>query len=384
MFWIISLAVFILILSFLVFIHELGHFFTAKKFGIKVEEFGMGIPPRAWGKKFGETLYSLNWLPIGGFVKIKGEDMTDFDPKDKHNFQNKKPWQRAIVLVAGVFMNFVFAVAVLYGLLSINGFKSSPIVEMSDYDFKFGKVNYINNVVSGVDPKSNGVNSGIRPGDIIQKLQIGQDVKDVKDINDIKTFLKDKENDEVIVHTVNINTSIAGQYKFKPIYYEQIGQAGLGVSLVRAIQLDYSTNLVDTLFSGFMHSVNIMGYSFDVLGNMIGISFEQKTLEPVSQGVSGPVGIYGAVDAVLSQGGPNMIYTILDLMALLSLSLAFMNLLPLPALDGGRLVFVIFEWITGKRPSQKLESIVHQVGFMLLIGLIIIITFKDVWMMWVG
>ena len=382
MFGIISFVLFILILSFLVFIHELGHFFTAKKFGIKVEEFGMGLPPRAWGKKFGETLYSLNWLPLGGFVKIKGEDIDEYEPSDQHNFQNKKPWQRSIVLLAGVFMNFVFAVFLLYFLLGLNGFKSAPLVELSDYKFAFGQVNYIDNIVSAVDVDSNGASSGIKPGDIIKKLQIGEEVKEIGSVADIKEFVKGRENDDVMVYTVDINTREEQIYKFKPKFYEQIGQAGLGVSMVRAIELDYS-NGSDKYFAGFMHSVNIMGYSFSVMGEMIGISVKEKSLEPVSQGVSGPVGIYGAVNAVISSGGPNMVYTILDLMALLSLSLAFMNLLPIPALDGGRLVFVLFEWLTGKRASPKIENAMHQIGFMFLIGLIILITFKDIRMAFV-
>src|SRR3990167_9173585 len=108
------LLLFLLILSVLVFIHELGHFLSARYFGIDVEEFGLGIPPRAWGKKIGKTLYSLNWLPIGGFVKIKGEDFDDFDPKDKTNFLSKKPWQQGVVLIAGVVMNFILAVFIFY------------------------------------------------------------------------------------------------------------------------------------------------------------------------------------------------------------------------------------------------------------------------------
>lgn len=123
-----SIVIFLFILSFLVFIHELGHFLSARKFGVKVDEFGLGIPPRAWGKKVGETIYSLNWLPIGGFVKIRGEDLEDYDPKDPENFMNKKPWQRSVILLAGIFMNFVFAVIVFYFLLASNGWKSSPLV----------------------------------------------------------------------------------------------------------------------------------------------------------------------------------------------------------------------------------------------------------------
>src|SRR3990167_7537244 len=112
-----AIVIFIIILSILVFIHELGHFISARKFGIKVDEFGIGIPPRAWGKKIGNTLYSINWLPLGGFVKIRGDDFDEYNAKDKNNFMNKKPWQQAVVLCAGVFMNAVLAVIIFQVIL---------------------------------------------------------------------------------------------------------------------------------------------------------------------------------------------------------------------------------------------------------------------------
>ena len=145
-----AIVIFIIILSILVFIHELGHFISARKFGIKVDEFGIGIPPRAWGKKIGNTLYSINWLPLGGFVKIRGDDFDEYNAKDKNNFMNKKPWQQAVVLCAGVFMNAVLAVIIFQVILSFQGFRSSPVMLLGDFQFPFGSEVKIQNIIVGL------------------------------------------------------------------------------------------------------------------------------------------------------------------------------------------------------------------------------------------
>src|SRR3989344_3884685 len=130
-----SIIIFILILSILVLIHELGHFIMAKRSGIGVEEFGFGLPPRIWGRKVGETIYSLNWLPFGGFVKLVGEDSTDEKRTQKNSFYTKHIRQRAMVVVAGVFMNLILAVVIFYIVIAALGFKVSlPL--LVDHKFK--------------------------------------------------------------------------------------------------------------------------------------------------------------------------------------------------------------------------------------------------------
>lgn len=372
-----SIIIFFLILSFLVFIHELGHFLSARKFGIKVDEFGIGIPPRAWGKKIGETLYSLNWLPIGGFVKIRGEDFEDYDPKDPENFINKKPWQKSVVLLAGIFMNFVFAVIVFYFLLASNGWKSSPLLVLADYNFPFGDRVELNNIVMGLAPDSSAEKAGVDYGDQILKLSTADTSIEPKTTEELINFVADKENQEIEVVTKNINTNETDVYQVVPTYNEELERSVLGVQLGEVVQITYLTP-AQKLFSGFTHSVNIMGYSFKVMGSLISTSVETKDIAPVAQGVSGPVGIYGAVNSIAQVGGNQMFKAILDLMALLSLSLAIMNLLPFPALDGGRWVFVLYQWFTGKLPSQKIEARAHQIGFAVLLIFIVIVTFKDI------
>ncbi len=378
MFVLLPIILFILILSVLVFIHEMGHFMAARFFGIKVEEFGLGIPPRAWGKKIGETLYSINWLPLGGFVRIKGEDFIDYKPNDERNFLNKKPWQQAVVLVAGVVMNLILAVTIFYFILATNGWKSSPLLLLNDYKFPFGNVVEVPNIIVFMEEDSPALNAGMEFADQIQTLSYMDETISVNSVEDVKAFLSDKPDSEIRIEAVNINTDERNIYTVIPEYNENIDQPALGVSLGEAVQLTY-TSPAQKLTAGFSHSANVLSYSMSVFGNLISRSVQEKSFEPVSAGVSGPVGIFGAVRSILSTGGPKVPMVILDLTALLSLSLAFMNLLPIPALDGGRLVFVITEWITGKRPSAALESKAHQVGFAILLGLIAVITLKDIW-----
>ena len=375
---IISLLVFLIILSLLVFIHELGHFLTAKKFGIKVEEFGMGLPPRAWGKKIGETIYSINWLPLGGFVKINGEDAIEkVDQNDQTNFMNKKPWQRSVVLIAGVTMNFILALIIFYIILGLNGFKSYPLMLLNDHNFKFTDVIKIPAIVTYMEEDSPAKQSGMKYGDSITALEFEDQKVQIKSVDDLRDFVKDKEGKEVQVFAFNMETDQTNTYKVTPRYYDSIQQPALGVSLAEGVVLDYSRG-AKPAFAGFAHTYNVMSYSISIMKDLVSSSFQQKTIEPVSQGVSGPIGIFGAVDSVVQNAGKKTLVTLLDLTALLSLSLAVMNLLPIPALDGGRLVFVLYEWVSKKRVSQKVEAWAHNIGYLLLIGLLILITFKDI------
>lgn len=372
-----SIVIFLLILSLLVFIHELGHFVSARKFGVRVEEFGLGLPPRALGKKIGETIYSLNWLPIGGFVRIKGEDFEDYDPNDDENFINKHPWKKSVILLAGIFMNLVLAVGIFYFVLGTAAWRSAPLVVLADYDFPYGTTVEVPNVVMGLAINSPADEAGMEFGDQIISVSYEDQYAEPKNTEDLRVFLEDKTDLPVQISTKNINTEEENTYTVTPVYNETIDQAALGVQLGEVVQLDYSKPK-QKAFAGFSHSVNIMGYSFKVMSSLVSASFEARDVRPVAQGVSGPVGMFSAVQSINQFAGDKAFLALLDLTALLSLSLAIMNLLPLPALDGGRWVFVLYEWMSGKKPSQKLEARAHQVGFIFLLGLIVLITFKDI------
>lgn len=368
-----TIIVFILILSLLVLIHEFGHFMTAKKSGIKVEEFGLGIPPRIFGKKIGDTLYSLNWLPFGGFVRLYGEDSFDNKMlKDPHSFISKPWYKRLAVIVAGVVMNFLLAIFLYYIFFMANGYKTFSIPLLFDYDFKFGKEERRNTVIMGILEESDAKSSGLETGDTLLKVNN----ETIEDVQSVKAQVA--KNYELV--TVTVEKYPSGEiadYTFKPMLAEN-GEPVLGVYLGKSIKLDYSST-TDKLLVGFMHSYNVLGYSMSSLGKVIGMSVSSKDISPVSESVSGPVGIYNIVGSILKHSEDKLLLSLLDFTAMLSLSLGFLNILPIPALDGGRLFFILVELLRGgKKVNQELEAKIHGIGMFLLLSLFILITIKDI------
>jgi len=376
----ISILIFIAILSILVLIHEFGHFYTAKKFGVWVEEFGWGIPPRAWGKKFGDTLYSINWLPFGGFVKLYGEDTTEHtaltNPK---SFMSKPVWARSVIVLAGIFMNLVLGVTLYYILLSTNNFQSEPLMMLKEYKFKFGDTQS-RQVVTNLAKDFPAEKAGVIPGDLVLRFKesSAQNWVNITQSSQLINILKDKEGISVDVDFKNVTTGETKIVTLTPQFDEKLGRSLIGVGLGDSVILTYQKPN-QKLFAGFMHSYNVIDYTFSIFGDLIQSSVKQKSFKPLGSSVSGPVGIYSVVDQIVETSGAKVFRNLADITALLSLSLAIMNILPLPALDGGRFIFFAWEGITKKPVSQKIESTIHQVGFLILIGLLILITFKDVW-----
>ena len=162
-----------------------------------------------------------------------------------------------------------------------------------------------------------------------------------------------------------------------PQYNAKLKRAIIGVSLIDGIVISYEKP-IDKIFSGFMQAYNVLEYNFSAIGQLVGIAIKEKSTNAVSGAVAGPVGIYGVVNDIVQTSGTQLIKNILNLMALLSLSLGVMNILPFPALDGGRMVFVIYEWITGKQVNQKVESITNIAGFIFLMGVALIVSINDI------
>ena len=421
-----TIILFIIILSILVLVHEFGHFIAAKKNGIRVEEFGLGLPPRILGKKIGETLYSLNFLPFGGFVKLTGEDAEEVSPEedasetveireedtkvmltdesgntviveeveetiteapdtgspiggtggiwDPKSFMAKKPWQRFTVLVAGVFMNTVLAVSLFYIFFLFNGFRTFQMPLFFDYKFRFGETEELGTVVTDIQEGSGAEKAGLQLGEAIVEID-GVKVTDVKDVRaqlvgkqdmGVEVKLVDYK-DQADLKTRSLKVGLTSDSEGNPI---------LGVFLSKSVAINYNKP-IDKIFAGFLHSYNVIGYSFVSLGKIIGLSVETRDIAPVSQSVSGPVGIYNVIDAVLKYGGSRVWLTIIDYIALMSLSLAAINILPFPALDGGRVTFVVWEWITKKKVNPTWEASVHKIGMFFLLAFIILITIKD-------
>ena len=369
----ITFLVLILIFSILVFVHELGHFFTAKKFGVRVEEFGFGIPPRLFGRKVGETIYSINLLPFGGFVKLTGEDSEEADVKDPKNFASKRPYQRVLILTAGVFMNLFLAVFLYFIFFFINNFKTLPLPVFFDYNFKFGRQSSINTVVTAFSTVSSAEKAGIQRGEAVIEIN-SVAVYNVSDIRkeldgkvgqNVRVMLMDVRKIKRDVRSVTVN-----------VQADEKGKGILGVILSKAVVLSYEGG--QKRFAGFLHAYNMLAYTVNTIENMISLSFKIRDISPVSESVSGPVGIFAIVKIILSFSGKEAILGLIDLVALLSLSLGFINFLPFPALDGGRTTFVLVEMVSGKRVSPKVEAFIHKVGMVFLLGLIVLVTFKDI------
>ncbi|NCT55297.1 hypothetical protein GW755_00465 [bacterium] len=390
-----TIIIFFLILSGLILIHEFGHFFVAKKSGVKVHEFGLGLPPKIFGKKYGDTEYTLNWLPIGGFVRIEGEDPSEKVVDPKHSFQNKSPKTRLFILLAGILMNTFLAVFLFFTYFLANNFTSSPIVKITDFNFVGAKVLNVETVVSQV--KNDALKDKIEPGDVVYnvldgdrsltglklsdlnkqpKNVIAQNLSGIR-LTDFQDFV-DKSEGELTVNLYNVQTGKFKDIVTTPTYNEEVGRKLLGVYLGSLVYLDYNQNIFTKASSGFLQSYNVMGYSLKAFSEIISYSFKTRDASVVSSGVSGPVGIFSIIQSVLKSGSISVVWTLIDLTAVLSLSLAFMNLLPIPALDGGRAVFVLVESITKKPVNPVIEGQIHKFGMVFLLLLLALITLKDV------
>jgi regulator of sigma E protease len=366
--------VFIVTLLILVVIHELGHFFAAKKFNIKVLEFGFGIPPRAWGKKIGETIWSLNWLPFGGFVRLLGEDESDKSVlDDKRSFAKAAIWKRITVVIAGVVMNLLLAWVLFYIVLGAQGFKTQlPLLS----DYKFVGVNQTTDtaiIVGNIAEGSPAQQSGLTDGDRITAFNGSV----VTDADQFVSEIKANAGKEVKLTITDIQGNNSREVTLIPRENPPAGQGALGVSLggLKTVNLNYETPM-QKLFAGPIHSYNLMAYSGKILGETIGYSFKEKDIAPVSNAVAGPVGITSVVAQILSVKNPVIPY--LDFVAALSLNLAVVNVLPFPGLDGGRLFFLVIEGITRKKTHAVVEKYVHTIGLLVLLSLIMLITISDI------
>lgn len=349
-----TILTFAIILIVLVVIHEAGHFFAAKIMGIKVEEFGFGLPPRAWGKKIGETIYSVNWLPIGGFVRLYGEDALHPEQVKKERsraFFSKKPWQRSIVLTAGVTMNF------LLGWFLISYLFTQGVLVPSD------KV-----MVEAVDENSPAQEAGLIDGDEIVSL-VGPDgsttiIDSSEDlINNTNKFL-----DQEVMLEVNRNGSMV-DIALIPRSNPPEGQGAMGIVVSSLVEKKYS--VTEAPIKGLAHVFEIIKLTASGIGSSIA---KLVTLRGDEAEIAGPLGIGKLVGEARRFG----FIALIELTAILSINLALINVLPFPALDGGRLAFVVFEGITGKKMKPQWETHLHQIGMIILLGLLLVVTINDI------
>lgn len=371
-----TLIIFVLILGFLVFVHEFGHFIVARKLGVKAEEFGFGFPPRAIGiqkkanKKWriifgnksaedfsGGTVYSLNWIPLGGFVKIKGEAGESKSEKD--SFAGRPIWQRGSILFAGVLMNVVAAVVILsigfcIGLpRAIDGEDASPYAKIRNKQIELMQI------FEG----SPAALAGLEAGDVINKVNgikfySGESFSNyLKKNANLPIQLEIKRNSEILTKELT------------PVVLKETNESGIGVGYAEVGTVSYSPILA--VWHGFLEAGF---YLKEIIRAFYGIIHNLLLGEKVSVDIAGPVGIAVFTGRVARLG---FVY-LLQFTALLSVNLAFLNIFPFPALDGGRLFFLVVEWLRKRPVPQKLENLVHNVGFALLMILVVFVTYRDI------
>jgi regulator of sigma E protease len=343
----------------------------AKKSGILVEEFGFGIPPRIFGKKIGETIYSINLFPFGGFVKVLGEDAegVDFNNLPVGSFAGKSAINRILVLVAGVFTNIVLGSVLFFIVLSGRNFVSTPLMLLGDnsYNFPFGQKREISTTVTYVVPGSPAEKAGIGFGDFVQ---------DFPSVSSLQEYIGKNSQKEIILNLGNLQSPVFRSVVVTPEFNKELDRGVIGVGLGSAVYLEYKG--IEKPFSGFLHGINTTAYSLKIMSNLVGESAKSKSLKPVSTGFSGPVGIFGLVEQVVTTGGDSVLITLIEIVALLSFSLALFNILPFPALDGGRVAFILIEIVIRKRISPKVQSATHSVGLAVLLLLMLAVTLNDI------
>lgn len=336
-------------LALLVLAHECGHFWAAKKYGVKVEEFGFGFPPRIFSFTKGETLYSLNLLPLGGFVKILGENSSDSN--DPRNFASRPAFSKAVMLSAGVVFNFILAV-ILFALVAWWGMP----VDADDPLWQ-GKVQNAQITVIGLIKDSAAEKSGIAPGDKILGFV---------EIAEVQEFIKANTGKEITLKLKRKNENFSIQVALPQSEIE--GGAVLGVAMVKIGLV--REPWYKAPFAGFQTALLTLWRALSGLWFILTLLFSGQSLSGL---VSGPVGIFSLVDDTLNFGATFLI----SLVASLSINLAVINFLPIPALDGGRLAFLLIEKLRGRPINPRISGLAHAAGFAILIILMAAVTYYD-------
>ncbi len=374
------------LLGFLVFVHELGHYFAAKRFGIMVLEFGFGFPPRLFGIRRGETIYSINAIPLGGFVRMLGEE----DPTHPRSFGRQSVLKRAIVLCAGSFVNFVVAFVIFAAFFALP--REVPVGTVT---------------ITGVAPGSPAAQAGLRAGDQILAID-GEQVRSHQQLLDAVRQRLGREAEFTVRRGAVVSglgqspdTAVTEAATLTPRIIpprlrvvEVVTDPETQVSEREARRYDARLRAGDTMSQG---AVGVMlglsnarlveerppaweapGKALDIMWDVLALQWtalrDWVTGGP-DPGLAGPIGIAQVTGEVAREGA----LPFFQLTALISMSLGILNILPIPALDGGRLAFVIIEWARrGKRISPRKEGLTHMIGFGILLALIVVISFFDI------
>lgn len=322
----------IIIFCLLIFVHELGHFIVAKVCGVKVNEFAIGMGPAIFKKQKGETLYAVRLFPIGGFCAMEGEDE---DSEDDRAFNNKPAWQRALVLTAGSFMNLLTAVVLMIVIAFVVGQATTTVNEVLD--------------------DSPAYRAGMMSGDRIVEV----DGTAVDEWNDVITYIGESSRDtaDIVVERDGAQQTLTAALK----YDKESGRNKIGITP------EMKHSVAGSVGSGMKNTWNMTVMMYKVIKQLF-------TGDVSVSELSGPVGIVYAVNQSAKAGVIYVVY----LASLLSLNLAIMNMLPFPALDGGRLLFLLIRKITGKRITDAIEGKIHFIGIILLMVLMVYVTWNDI------
>ncbi len=343
-----SIIITIIIFGIVVMVHEWGHFIAAKKCGVLVEEFAIGMGPKIWGKRKGETLYSIRLFPLGGFCKMADENTEN---TEKEGFNNISVWKRMIIILAGVFMNFVLAI-----------FISAVIIMF---------VGYAGNNISEVHKQSPAEKAGLMAGDKIVSIN-GSSVHLVEEIS----FRLSQRKSENVV----LGYERDGEYFEKNVDIPKGENIGITVNkktplFGESMEGFESVGFFDSIRAGFWKSVYMVKITFYGIGQLF-------TMQTSLDDVAGPIGLTSAVDDVyeetikVSIGAT--VASMANIAALLSANLGVMNLLPIPALDGGRFIFLVLEAIRRKPIPPEKEGMIHFVGFAVLMAFGVLVAFNDI------
>ena len=353
-----TVLIFLVILVLLILSHEFGHFLLAKWYGVKVEEFGFGLPPRLFGLKRGETLYSLNLLPVGGFVRIEGEEAEDGMALSPRSFASKSIFARALIIGAGVFFNLLLA----WILFSAVGWYGAPTALDDNNPLSNAYV-----VVAEVAINSPAALSGLSAGDTISRLSYDGESLEVSKVKEVQDFVARHAGQDIAITYLRGGKPFTVQAKPRSVINEKEGRLGIAMMRIGVRSVPWYS----ALWEGLKNTITMTGATAVGIASFIyGLIFGAMGLD----GVAGPVGIVNIVSGAVNFGWAYVV----QLIAILSINLAVINIIPFPGLDGGRLFFLGVEALRGKPVDAKTSSWAHTIGLILLLIFMFIITYHDI------
>lgn len=358
-----SVIIFLIIIAVLILAHEFGHFIVAKRAGIRVDEFGLGFPPRLWGIKCGETMYSLNLIPFGGFVKIFGEDPDEESTKGpgaKRSFVNKPKLTQAIVIAAGIAFNVFFGWALFSASFMIG-------VPASVENAGGRTISNPHVTITALLKDAPAQKAGLREGDIVKGVSVPGTILERVTVTNLQAFISAHPKEELTLAYERGGKTMSA--KMLPSEGIIAGKPAIGIAMdeVGLLRLPFFTAIIEgakfTFISIGAIAVGFAALVYDAIRGVADLG-----------AVSGPVGIVGYVGQAAAIGFSNL----LSLTALISVNLAVINLIPFPALDGGRLLIILIEAVKRRPLNQKFVNRVNTIGFALLILLMVAVTYNDI------